>query len=330
MMIAIANTDANRDAIVQRLLGISQDVAIHKLSITPAQAHRLIYEQFDHPEYKKLIEQLSSAPIYVIRFTAITQSVCVNALQHHACYIISNDSQLQRADEIFSIRRRKRCIALIGPPASGKGSQCERLKSAYHIIHISTGELLRSHVKRNTDIGKRVASYMKRGELVPNSTIVDLTLDRCHEKDCESQGFILDGFPRNIHQAQRLLSDPTVHIDAVVHYVVEEHELLKRSTGRRLDPVTGRIYHIEYNPPTDPAIKERLITRSDDTVHVVQARLFQYQQTSQPILDVFAKHSVPILSIDATTSDIERIFNRTITALERLPSNHETHVTAKL
>lgn len=232
--------------------------------------------------------------------------------------LLTDEQQCRRCDEVVGVTRVKRCFAVIGGPASGKGAQCERLQSAYHVIHLSTGALLRDHVQRKTSVGVNVEGYMKRGELVPNSTIVDLTLARCHEADAETQGFLLDGFPRNIFQAERLLADPKIHIDAVIQYDVEEEALIKRSTGRRVDPVTGKIYHITFNPPSDPVIASRLITRVDDTILVVKARLFQYLQTQAPILDVFKNHSVPILTIDATTTDMEQIFNRTVTAIEQL------------
>ena len=169
-------------------------------------------------------------------------------------------------------------ILLLGAPGAGKGTQSKRLAEAYGIEHITTGDALRANKDMETEHGTP-REYMEAGDLVPDpvvNEIVDAALS-------EADGFVLDGYPRNLSQAE-YLSEQT-DLTAAVFLDVGEDELIRRLTGRRMDPETGDIYHTEFNMPDDEAVEERLVQRDDDTEEVVKDRLETYYENTEPVIE---------------------------------------------
>lgn len=178
-------------------------------------------------------------------------------------------------------------IVISGAPASGKGTQCEKIVQAFNVVHISTGDLLRDHVKRGTDLGRRAKEFMDSGKLVPDQLIVDLVRDRLSKEDCKERGWLLDGFPRTRKQALAL-SGMGVLPDKFIQLDVPDYLLVERVTGRRTDPVSGKIYHLKFSPPTDPDVAGRLVQRADDTEDTVRNRLQEFHRNAKEVLENYA------------------------------------------
>ena len=177
-------------------------------------------------------------------------------------------------------------IILLGPPGAGKGTQAQFIKERLGIPQISTGDMLRSAVTSGSALGERVKAVMDSGALVSDEIIIDLVKDRIQHDDC-ANGFLFDGFPRTIPQAEAMTS-AGVEIDAVVEIQVPDEELVQRITGRRVHPGSGRIYHLIYNPPKvegcDDETGEALVQREDDTEETVRERLSVYKEQTEPLV----------------------------------------------
>ena len=184
-------------------------------------------------------------------------------------------------------------LVIAGPPASGKGTQCELIVRRYGIVHISTGDILRAEVKAGTANGREAKRCMEAGGLVPDALITKMVIARIGKSDVRQRGYLLDGFPRTAAQAKSLSKVTTV--DAFVLLTTPDNVLVGRAVGRRLDPKTGVIYHLTYKPPptNDPALTRRLVHRSDDTEETVGKRLATYHATIGPI----KTHFEPCLSL---------------------------------
>ena len=180
-------------------------------------------------------------------------------------------------------------IILLGPPGAGKGTQAQFIKDRLGIPQISTGDMLRAAVTSGNALGERVKAVMDSGALVSDEIIIDLVKDRIVQADC-ANGFLFDGFPRTIPQALALKS-AEVEIDAVVEIKVDDEELVKRITGRWVHPGSGRVYHIDYNPPQSPGkddvTGEDLQQREDDTEATVRERLDVYNQQTAPLIEYY-------------------------------------------
>ncbi len=184
-------------------------------------------------------------------------------------------------------------IVLLGPPGAGKGTQPETLCKTFSIPHISTGNMLREAVEEETDLGLEAKALMDAGILVSDEVIVGLVEDRISKADCE-KGFLFDGFPRTIPQAQALV-DRDIFIDAVVEIHVPDEDIIERMSGRRMHPGSGRNYHVIYNPPKiegkDDLTGEDLVQREDDKPETVKDRLEVYQKQTAPLINFYSEIS---------------------------------------
>ena len=191
-------------------------------------------------------------------------------------------------------------ILLLGPPGGGKGTQSKFLMSKFNIPQISTGDMLRAHVKNDTTLGKKAKEFMDKGELVTDSLILNMMEIRFQEKDCIN-GFILDGFPRTIKQAEgldELFQKTNQKLDYVIVIDVEDDEIVSRMSGRRMHQESGRVYHIKYNPPKnegkDDVTNEPLIIRDDDKEETVRNRLLVYHNQTKPLINYYRQHVINI------------------------------------
>jgi adenylate kinase len=193
-------------------------------------------------------------------------------------------------------------LILIGPPGAGKGTQAEYLVERFQIPHISSGDMLRAAVAADTALGRQADGFMKAGQLVPDELVIALIIERTAQPDC-AKGFILDGFPRTRPQAEALAVDlekAAVTLDAVVLIEVPDGRILERVTGRRMDPETGDIYHVQFRPP--PAdIAGRVVQRKDDTESACTARLEKYHAETAPIIPFYSDQGL-LKRIDGDTS----------------------------
>ena len=182
-------------------------------------------------------------------------------------------------------------VILLGGPGAGKGTQANYIKEKYSIPQISTGDMLRAHVKAGSDLGKAAKKIMDEGGLVSDDIIMGMVKERITEDDCKN-GFLFDGFPRTIPQAQAL-KQAGVLIDAVVEIDVPDDEIIKRMSGRRVHLASGRTYHVAFNPPKeegkDDVTGELLIQREDDQEETVRARLKVYHDQTEPLVQFYSK-----------------------------------------
>jgi len=177
-------------------------------------------------------------------------------------------------------------IIIAGAPASGKGTQCEMLVEKYGVVHLSTGDMLRAAVQEGSELGMKAKALMEAGELVPDDLIVTMITERLKQPDCESKGWLLDGFPRTRAQADALSAAQIVpHVFVVLD--VPDEDIVERVTGRRLDPEEGKIYHVKFNPPADEKVAARLIQRADDTEEKCRIRLSTYHANVRDIVSCY-------------------------------------------
>ncbi|WP_096271363.1 adenylate kinase [Paucisalibacillus globulus] len=203
-------------------------------------------------------------------------------------------------------------LLLMGLPGAGKGTQAEKISEKYKIPHISTGDMFRSAIKEGTELGIKAKSFMDQGALVPDEVTIGIVKERLSKDDCE-KGFLLDGFPRTIAQAealQTLLSELDQEIDHVLHVKVPEEKLVERLSGRRICPTCGRAYHVMYNPPEKEGICDRdgsaLIQRDDDKPETVKNRLAINIEQSKPLLDFYDDKGY-LVTLDGD-QDIDKVF----------------------
>lgn len=213
-------------------------------------------------------------------------------------------------------------IILMGLPGAGKGTQASEIVKKFPIPHISTGDMFRKAIKDETDLGKEAKSYMDRGELVPDEVTVGIVKERISEDDAK-KGFLLDGFPRTIEQAEALnniMSELDRNIDAVINIEVPEEELMNRLTGRRICEKCGTTYHLVFNPPKVDGVCDidggKLYQRKDDNPETVSNRLSVNVKQSKPILEYYDEKSV-LKNIDGA-KDIDEVTKDVIDILDQL------------
>jgi len=184
-------------------------------------------------------------------------------------------------------------IIIAGAPASGKGTQCEMIQKNFGVVHLSTGDMLRAAVAAKTPVGVSAKEYMDSGKLVPDDVIIGVVKDRLDEEDCQSKGWLLDGFPRTRAQADAL-SAAGISADCFLFLNVPDDILVERVVGRRTDPETGKIYHMIFSPPEDEEVLSRLEQRSDDTEEKVKVRLEQFHDNVAAVKGCYTDISVEI------------------------------------
>lgn len=203
-------------------------------------------------------------------------------------------------------------IILLGCPGAGKGTQAQYLSSHYNIPLISTGDMLRTAIKLQTPLGLQVQQIMQQGGLVSDDIIIDLVKERISQPDC-AKGYLLDGFPRTIAQAQAL-ANANIMIDYVIEIFVPDHEIVERLTGRRIHAASGRTYHIKYNPPKiaglDDITNEPLIQRNDDTTETVHERLRVYHEKTEALVGHYKQSSSAHYAHIDGTGEIEQVWQR--------------------
>lgn len=212
-------------------------------------------------------------------------------------------------------------LIVLGAPGAGKGTQALMLSEKYGILHISTGDIFRSNIKQGTALGLKAKEYIDAGMLVPDELTLSLIMDRLHMPDCE-QGYILDGFPRTIPQAERLtdaLAQDGEELTAVLDIEVPDEVIVARMGGRRVCPVCGESFHVENRPPKKEGICDRcgaaLIIRPDDAPETVKKRLDVYHEQTQPLIDYYRAQD-KLLAFDGTLP-MQQVFETIAEALER-------------
>lgn len=213
-------------------------------------------------------------------------------------------------------------IILLGPPGAGKGTQAQTLTKEFFIPQISTGDMLRAAIKAGTELGKQAKAVMDAGKLVSDEIILGLVKERIAQDDCKN-GFLFDGFPRTIPQAQALV-DNGIAIDAVVELQVPDEKIVKRMSGRRVHLASGRTYHIVYNPPKvegkDDVTGEDLVIRPDDQEDTVRARLKVYHEQTEPLVafykELSAKGETRYVAVDGNR-DVAVVADDIISSLKK-------------
>ena len=208
---------------------------------------------------------------------------------------------------------------LLGPPGAGKGTQAAKIVEKYGVPHISTGDIFRENIKKGTELGKKAQEYMNRGELVPDDLVIEIATTRLLEDDCRN-GFLLDGFPRTVYQAEKLdefLAARDSKIDKVLDIAVEKEELITRLTGRRVCKSCGASFHVVNIPPKQEGVCDycggELIQRADDNLETVTNRIDVYEAQTMPLIDYYEKAG-NLVHIDGSTG-LENVFADIVSAL---------------
>lgn len=212
-------------------------------------------------------------------------------------------------------------IIMLGAPGAGKGTQAKMIAAKYQIPHISTGDIFRANIKNGTELGMEAKKYMDQGQLVPDELTVKILLDRVAQPDC-SEGYVLDGFPRTIPQAEVLdsaLDKLGDSIDFAIDVDVPDENIVRRMSGRRACLSCGATYHIEHIPPKQEGVCDTcgqpLVLRDDDKPETVLKRLKVYHEQTQPLIDFYTKKGV-LRSVDGTV-DMNNVFEAIVNVLER-------------
>ena len=212
-------------------------------------------------------------------------------------------------------------LILLGPPGAGKGTQAKRVIEEFDIPHISTWDIFRKNIKEKTELGQKVEGLLAEGKLVPDELTIEIVWDRLDQEDCKN-GFLLDGFPRTIPQAEALdegLAKRGLKLDRVLNIDVDKDSLVKRLSGRRVCPNCGASYHIDNNPPKVEGIcdvcQTPIIQREDDKEQTVLDRIKVYDSQTKPLVDFYNKQDL-VFTVDGTLP-IDEITNKLVTELKK-------------
>lgn len=212
-------------------------------------------------------------------------------------------------------------LLIMGPPGAGKGTQAVEVVKELKIPHISTGDMLREAVKQGTEMGKKAKEYMDKGQLVPDEVIIGVVKERIAQSDCKA-GFLLDGFPRTLPQAEALdvsLKGMGIKLNGVINIMVPREKIVARITGRRVCRSCGDTYHVKNKPPKEAGKCDKcggeLYQRSDDTEETVNKRLDVYEAQTQPLLDYYGKQGL-VLNINGDQA-IDKVLQDTLAALKK-------------
>ena len=215
-------------------------------------------------------------------------------------------------------------IILLGPPGCGKGTQSQKLIREFGFVQLSTGDMLRAAISKGTEIGMQAKSIIDKGELVSDEIVIGIVRDRIFSTECEC-GYMLDGFPRTLAQAEKLdqiLSDRNQKIDVVLRLCVPDDMAIRRIAGRRFHITSGRSYNIEFNPPKiegrDDITGEKLVQREDDKEEIVQSRLNTYHELTEPLVRYYQKQGI-LKAIDGSGSP-ENIYAEIKQTLNEVPA----------
>ncbi len=210
-------------------------------------------------------------------------------------------------------------IIMLGAPGAGKGTQAKMIAEKFNIPHISTGDIFRANIKNGTELGKKAKEFMDKGQLVPDELTVEILLDRVAADDCKN-GYVLDGFPRTIPQADVLDKELTKlgdKVDFAINVDVPDENIVRRMSGRRACLKCGATYHIEHIPPKQEGICDKcgseLVQRDDDKPETVQNRLSVYHEQTQPLIDYYNKKNI-LKSVDGT-KDMQEVFSDIVNIL---------------
>ena len=210
-------------------------------------------------------------------------------------------------------------LILLGPPGAGKGTQAVNIVEKYKVPHISTGDIFRENIKNGTELGMKAQEYMNRGELVPDELVCDIATDRLSRDDCKD-GFLLDGFPRTVFQAEKLdeyLNAKGKTLDVVINLEADDEELIRRLTGRRICRNCQASFHVINIPPKKEGVCDycggELYQRDDDTVETAKNRISVYDEQTKPLVDYYCNKGV-IANIDSTTG-VKNVFADIVAAL---------------
>ncbi len=208
-------------------------------------------------------------------------------------------------------------LILLGMPGAGKGTQAEIIQREQGIANVSTGAMMREVSRAESELGRKVQEYLSSGRLVPDNIIIEMLVERISKNDCEN-GFLLDGFPRNLDQA-KALEEAEVEINLILFLKISEKEIIERMSGRRVHLPSGRSYHVVYNPPKvegkDDLTGEILIQREDDHPDVIKKRLQVYYEETEPLLSFYRQKDISFYEIDASktleevTEDIRKVIS---------------------
>ena len=211
-------------------------------------------------------------------------------------------------------------MIFLGLPGAGKGTQAKKVSDKYNIPHIATGDIFRNAIKNESPLGKKAKSYIDEGELVPDEVTIGIVRNRLEEDDCED-GFILDGFPRTINQAEALkeiMAELNKELDLALYIKVPEQELIKRLSGRRVCENCGATYHVEFNPPTEEGICDKcggnLIQRSDDKEETVKNRIEVNKEKTEKLIKYYKDEG--ILNTIESSGGIDKVFSKVTSVIE--------------
>lgn len=210
-------------------------------------------------------------------------------------------------------------IIMLGAPGAGKGTQAKKIAEKYHIPHVSTGDIFRANIKEGTELGRKAKEYMDQGALVPDELTIGMLMDRIGKEDCKN-GYVLDGFPRTIPQAEslkRALTESGQKIDYAINIDVSDEKIIERMSGRRACISCGATYHIVYNPSKKGELCEvcgaKLVLRDDDKPETVKKRLTVYHDQTKPLIDYYKEAGV-LVNVDGTQG-LDRVFSDIAAAL---------------